>query len=79
MSTWIHGTAPQNWTSMIVASDGSYGVEPGLMYSFPVEVKNGSWSIVQGLDIDAFSRLHMDISTSELLEEKAMVSHLILP
>lgn len=79
MGTWINGTAPGNWTSMIVASDGSYGVPPGLMYSFPVEVKNGSWSIVQGLEMDAFSRQHMDVSTSELLEEKAMVSHLMVP
>ncbi|KNA16115.1 hypothetical protein SOVF_092050 isoform B [Spinacia oleracea] len=61
-----HGT----WVSMGVYSDGSYGIQPGLIYSFPVTCKNGEWSIVQGLKIDEFSREKMDATEKELIEEK---------
>ena len=56
--------------SMVVVSDGSYGVEKGLMYSFPVNIKDHKWSVVQGLDIDDFSRQKMDLTMKELQEER---------
>ena len=71
--TWFDGTADGDWTSMAVASDGSYGVPEGLMSSFPVITKDGSYEIVQGLDIDDFSRQGIDASVGELSEERAAV------
>ncbi|HET7587158.1 MAG TPA: malate dehydrogenase, partial [Gammaproteobacteria bacterium] len=59
MRTWALGTPDGDWTSMGVASDGSYGVEPGVIYSYPVTCSNGEYKIVQGLDIDDFSREKM--------------------
>ena len=58
------------WVSMAVCSDGSYGVQEGLMYSFPVTIKDGKWSIVQGLEISDFSRAKMDDTMKELDGER---------
>ncbi|KGN36412.1 malate dehydrogenase [Knoellia subterranea] len=74
--TWVEGTADGDWVSMAVRSDGSYGVEEGLISSFPVTVKDGQWSIVQGLDIDEFSRGKIDASVAELAEERDAVKGL---
>lgn len=63
--TWVQGTPDGDWVSMAVRSDGSYGVQEGLISSFPVTVKDGQWSIVQGLDIDDFSRGKIDASVAE--------------
>ncbi|KAJ0430189.1 putative malate dehydrogenase [Helianthus annuus] len=72
MRDWILGTPKGTWVSMGVYSDGSYGIQPGLIYSFPVTCKKGEWSIVQGLKIDEFSREKMDAVERELIEEKTM-------
>ncbi|MBT2210528.1 MULTISPECIES: malate dehydrogenase [Actinomadura] len=74
--TWVNGTAEGDWTSMAVVSDGSYGVPEGLISSFPVTTKDGEWSIVQGLEIDAFSRTRIDASVNELSEERDAVRKL---
>ncbi|MCW2941726.1 MAG: malate dehydrogenase [Actinomycetia bacterium] len=71
--TWWNGTAPGDWTSMGVVSDGSYGVPEGLISSFPVTIKNGKWEIVQGLEINDFSRARIDASVAELVEERDAV------
>jgi malate dehydrogenase len=78
MRDWVYGTAEGNWTSMAVPSDGSYGIEEGVMYSYPVTISNGAYSIVQGLEINDFSRERMDLSDQELRQEKSAVSHLLL-
>jgi len=69
---WHLGTAPGEWVSMGVMSDGSYDIPAGLCYSFPVTCAEGNWSIVQGLKIDDRSRGLMDATKDELVEEKAM-------
>ncbi|MEO3857035.1 malate dehydrogenase [Acrocarpospora sp. B8E8] len=74
--TWVHGTAPGDWTSAAVVSDGSYGVPEGLISSFPVTSTGGHWEIVQGLAIDAFSRERIDLSVRELLDERDAVQAL---
>jgi malate dehydrogenase len=74
--TWLTGTAKGDWVSMAVPSDGSYGVAEGLMSSFPCTTKNGTWEIVQGLDIDDFSRGRIDASVNELIEERDTVKGL---
>ncbi|MEO6470687.1 MAG: malate dehydrogenase [Aeromicrobium sp.] len=73
---WLTGTPEGDWASMAVASDGSYGVPEGLISSFPVTTKDGNWSIVQGLDINDFSRARIDASTQELGEEREAVKGL---
>ena len=73
---WVQGTPAGDWVSMSVPSDGSYGVPEGLISSFPCTCANGDYSIVQGLDIDAFSRARIDASVAELLEERAAVKEL---
>jgi len=77
MRDWIAGTPEGDWTSMAVPSDGSYGIDEGLMYSFPVTCKGGDWSIVQGLDVDAFSRTKMDATADELKGERDAVAGLV--
>jgi malate dehydrogenase len=77
MRDWIYGTAEGDWTSMAVPSDGSYSIEEGVMYSYPVTISNGAYSIVQGLEINDFSRERMDLSDQELRQEKSVVSHLL--
>jgi malate dehydrogenase len=74
--TWVNGTADGNWTSMGIVSDGSYGVPAGLISSFPVTTKDGQFEIVQGLDINEFSRARIDASVKELEEERAAVREL---
>ena len=73
---WLHGTPSGDWVSMAVRSDGSYDVAEGLVSSFPVTTSNGDWEIVQGLDIDAFSRARIDASAAELAEERDAVTQL---
>ncbi|MFC9649341.1 MULTISPECIES: malate dehydrogenase [unclassified Streptomyces] len=74
--TWVNGTAAGDWTSMGIPSDGSYGVEEGLISSFPVTTKNGAYEIVQGLEINDFSRTRIDASVRELAEERDAVREL---
>lgn len=74
---WFAGTAPGDWISMGVASDGSYGIPEGLVYSFPVTIEDGEYRIVQGLSIDDFSREKMDATCAELQEERDAVKGLI--
>ena len=73
---WLQGTPEGDWTSMAVRSDGSYGVPEGLISSFPVTTRDGAWEIVQGLDIDDFSRGKIDASVAELDEERQAVTDL---
>ncbi|AGL20906.1 malate dehydrogenase [Actinoplanes sp. N902-109] len=73
---WVLGTPEGDWTSAAVPSDGSYGVPEGLISSFPVVSRGGRYEIVQGLDIDDFSRGRIDASVAELGEEKAAVQKL---
>lgn len=70
VKNWVLGTKEGEWVSMAVMADGSYGIEEGLCYSFPVTCSQKEWHIVQGLNIDEFSRGKMDISKQELIEEK---------
>ena len=76
MKAWALGTQEDDWASMAVCSDGSYGIEEGLVYSFPVTVNNGKISIVQGLEINEFSRDKMVATENELKEERDAVKHL---
>ena len=73
---WLGASAGGDWLSMAVVSDGSYGVPEGLISSFPVTTKDGNWEIVQGLEIDDFSRSKIDASVAELLDEKNAVTEL---
>jgi malate dehydrogenase len=73
---WALGSPANDWVSMAVCSDGSYGVPEGLISSFPITTKSGAWSIVQGLDIDDFSRGRIDASVAELAEERDAVAEL---
>jgi malate dehydrogenase len=77
MRSWALGTAEGDWVSMGVYSDGSYGIAKGLIYSFPCVCKNGDWEIVQGLEINAFSRAKMTATEQELAEERDAVKHLL--
>jgi malate dehydrogenase len=73
---WVNGTPDGDWTSMSIPSDGSYGVPGGIISSFPVTCSNGEYEIVQGLEIDDFSREKIDASAAELSEERQAVSEL---
>lgn len=73
---WLLGTPEGDWVSMAVASDGSYGVPEGLMYSYPVTTSGGNWKIVEGLEVNDFSRRKMDATAAELLDERAAVANL---
>ena len=77
MRDWVGGTPDGDWLSMVVPSDGSYGIPEGLMYSFPVTIKGGQIEIVQGLAIDDFSREKMDTTRAELEGERDAVKDLI--
>ncbi|SFY12784.1 malate dehydrogenase [Streptomyces atratus] len=74
--TWVNGTAAGDWTSMGIPSDGSYGVPEGIISSFPVTTKDGKYEIVQGLEINDFSRARIDASVKELTEERDAVREL---
>ena len=77
MRDWALGTAEGDWTSMGVPSDGSYGVAEGVIYSYPCVCKDGKYEIVQGLEIDDFSREKMTATEAELREERAAVEALL--
>ena len=74
---WTLGSAKNDWISMAVPSDGSYEVAKGIVYSFPVVCANGSYEIVQGLDINTFSQNCMKTTEAELLEERKAIEHLL--
>lgn len=74
---WELGTADDGWVSMAVASDGSYGIREGIVYSYPVRCRNGNYEIVQGLDIDSFCGGKMEASEAELREERDGVAELL--
>jgi malate dehydrogenase len=74
---WALGTPGDDWVSMAVPSDGSYGIEPGVIYSFPCRCSQGRYEIVQGLDISAFSRERMNATDAELREERAAIAELL--
>ena len=73
---WCLGVEGYSWTSASIMSDGSYGVPEGIISSFPCTVEDGEWKIVQGLEIDDFSRSRIDASASELLDEKKAVAEM---
>ncbi|WP_454809424.1 malate dehydrogenase [Paenarthrobacter nitroguajacolicus] len=73
---WLLGTPEGDWVSMAVASDGSYGVPEGLIYSYPVTTSGGNWEIVEGLEVNDFSRRKMDATAAELFDERAAVAEL---
>ncbi len=77
MHDWALGTPGDDWVSMAIPADGSYGVEPGIVYSFPVRCSGGAYEIVQGLEIDDFSRERMDATEIELREERAAIEELL--
>ena len=76
ISDWLSGTPEDNWVSMAVRSDGRYGVDQGLISSFPVTCNDGDWSIVPDLEIDEFSRARIDASVDELVTERDTVASL---
>ena len=75
---WVGGTAEGDWVSMAVPSDGSYGVEEGIISSFPCRTSGGEWEIVQGLEVPAFSRERIDTTVEELIGERDAVRKLDL-
>lgn len=77
MRSWALGTDDGDWVSMAIPSDGSYGIEPGIIYSYPVTCKDGKYEIVQGLEISDFSRERMDATETELREEREAIKELI--
>ena len=77
MHDWVLGTPRGDWVSMAIPADGSYGIEPGIIYSYPVRCSGGDYEIVQGLEIDDFSRERMDQTDAELREERAAIEELL--
>jgi len=77
MHDWALGTPENDWVSMGIAADGSYGVEEGVIYSYPVRCSNRQYEIVQGLEINDFSRQRMDATETELREERAAIEALL--
>jgi malate dehydrogenase len=77
MSNWINGTPTDDWVSMAVASDGSYGIPEGVVFSYPVTCRNGNYSIVQGLELNDFSRAMLKATDAELREERDGVASLL--
>jgi len=77
MRDWALGTPGDDWVSMAIPADGSYGIEPGIIYSYPCRCSQGKYEIVQGLDISAFSRERMDATEAELREERAAIADLL--
>jgi malate dehydrogenase len=73
---WVHGTPEGDWVSMSVPSTGAYGVAEGIISSYPVTTSGGEWTVVEGLEIDAFSRERIDASVAELVEERDAVRKL---
>ena len=77
MHDWALGTPGDDWVSMAIPADGSYGIEPGIVYSYPVRCSGGRYEIVQGLDINEFSRERMTATETELREERAAIESLL--
>lgn len=77
MHDWAMGTPDDDWVSMGIPADGSYGIKPGIVYSFPVRCHDGQYEIVQGLSINDFSRERMEKTGDELREERAAVEELL--
>lgn len=77
MHDWVFGTADNDWVSMAIPADGSYGIEPGIVYSYPVRISGGRYEIVQGLEISDFSRDRMNATETELREERAAIESLL--
>lgn len=77
MRDWVLGTPDGDWVSMAIPADGSYGIEPGIIYSYPVRCRGGKFEIVQELIIDDFSRTRMDETEKELREERAAIEELL--
>jgi len=77
MHDWALGTPDGDWVSMAIPADGSYGIEPGIIYSYPVRCSGGDYEIVQGLSIDDFSRERMNATETELREERAAIEELL--
>ena len=77
MATWVQGTPEGDWTSMAVPSDGSYGIEEGLVYSFPVRCAGGDYEIVQGLDVSKAIGEKIEGSERELKDERDTVKELL--
>jgi len=77
MHDWALGSAQGDWVSMGIPADGSYGIAPGVIYSFPVRCTGGNYEIVQGLDINDFSRERMQATEKELREERAAIEDLL--
>ena len=77
MRSWALGSDDGDWVSMGIYSDGPYGIQEGLIYSYPCVCKNGDWEIVQGLEVNDFSRERMTATETELAEERDAVKHLL--
>ena len=77
MRDWALGTTGDNWVSMAIPADGSYGIEPGIIYSYPVRCSDGKYEIVQDLSVSEFSRERMDATETELREERAAIESLL--
>ena len=77
MHDWALGTPDGDWVSMAIPADGSYGIEPGIIYSYPVRCSGGNYEIVQGLSVDDFSRERMNATETELREERAAIEELL--
>ncbi len=77
MHDWALGTNGDGWVSMAIPADGSYGIEPGIVYSYPVRCRDGGYEIVQDLSINEFSRSRMDATETELREERAAIESLL--
>lgn len=77
MRDWALGTPADDWVSMGIPADGSYGIEEGVVYSYPVRCSDGEYEIVQGLDVNEFSRTRMEATEAELREERAAIESLL--
>lgn len=77
MRDWVLGTPQNDWVSMAVPADGSYGIKEGVIFSFPVHCSNGRYEIVQGLDISDYSQQRLDATETELREERAAIESLL--
>ncbi|MCH7820830.1 MAG: malate dehydrogenase [Proteobacteria bacterium] len=77
MHDWALGTSDDTWVSMAIPADGSYGIEPGIVYSYPVRCRDGNYEIVQDLDVNDFSRSRMNATETELREERAAIEELL--
>ena len=77
MHDWALGTSDDTWVSMAIPADGSYGIEPGIVYSYPVRCRDGNYEIVQDLDVNDFSRSRMNATETELREERAAIGELL--